>query len=117
MDKEFKTLRNARWAKAFKNQGRGVLPESEKYATDRKATIVIEHLIQASDVAHTMQQWHVFCKWNKRLFMEMYKAYKEGRATQNPADFWVQGEKGFLDFLYHPTGQETEGLRHLWCVV
>jgi hypothetical protein len=29
----------------------------------RKATIVLEHIIQASDVAHTMQHWYVnrFC--------------------------------------------------------
>ena len=26
-------------------------------STNRKATIVIEHIIQASDVAHTMQHW------------------------------------------------------------
>jgi hypothetical protein len=26
---------------------------------DLKATIVIEHIIQASDVAHTMQHWHI----------------------------------------------------------
>ena len=31
--------------------------ESKRDATNRKATIVIEHLIQASDVAHTMQHW------------------------------------------------------------
>jgi hypothetical protein len=28
-----------------------------------KATIVIEHIIQASDVAHTMQHRHVYQKW------------------------------------------------------
>eukprot|EP00977_Amphora_coffeiformis_P022504 scaffold10917_cov155-Amphora_coffeaeformis.AAC.5 len=108
MDKEFKTLRNARWAKAFKEQGPGGLPESEKDSTDRKATIVIEHLIQASDVAHTMQHWHVYCKWNQRLFFEMYKAYKEGRATKNPADFWVEGEKGFLDFYIIPLAKKLK---------
>jgi hypothetical protein len=42
-------------------------------ASNRKATIVVEHLIQTSDVAHTMQHWHVFVKWNERLFQEMYK--------------------------------------------
>ena len=34
--------------------------EQVKADIDRKATIVIEHLIQASDVAHTMQHWQVY---------------------------------------------------------
>jgi 3'5'-cyclic nucleotide phosphodiesterase len=64
---------------------------------NRKATIVIEHLIQASDVSHTMQHWHIYRKWNERLFRELYKAYKQGRAG-DPTDFWYKGEIGFFDF-------------------
>lgn len=36
-------------------------------------------IIQASDVSHTMQHWHVYQKWNKALFREMSRAYREGR--------------------------------------
>jgi hypothetical protein len=50
-DKDQKTFRNARWEKAFHQN----LQENERDAINRKATIVIEHLIQASDVSHTMQ--------------------------------------------------------------
>ncbi len=72
MDKELKTLRNARWNKAFSEEStiEGPRPSSEE-ETNRKATIVIEHLIQASDVAHTMQHWHVYKKWNGQLFEEL----------------------------------------------
>ena len=52
MDKDLKALRNARWDKAFSESASS---DTEKEAVNRKATIVIEHLIQASDVAHTMQ--------------------------------------------------------------
>lgn len=55
-DKDLKTLRNNRWDKAFDVQSTTLSTES-KDAVDRKATIVIEHLIQASDVSHTMQHW------------------------------------------------------------
>ena len=48
---------------------------------NRKATIVIEHLIQASDVSHTMQHWEVYREWNKNLLREMYQAYQAGRAA------------------------------------
>lgn len=55
-DKELKSLRNSRWERAFRTQDALVSKEDE----NRKATIVIEHIIQASDVAHTMQHWHIY---------------------------------------------------------
>jgi hypothetical protein len=64
---------------------------------NRKATFVIEHLIQASDVAHTMQHWHVYVKWNERLFHECYHAYLKGRAEKDPTDGWYEGELSFFD--------------------
>ena len=58
-DKEQGTMRKNRWAKAFSES----VKETGRQDQNRKATIVIEHLIQASDVAHTMQHWHVYQKW------------------------------------------------------
>mmetsp|Transcript_6696 Transcript_6696/g.18744 ORF Transcript_6696/g.18744 Transcript_6696/m.18744 type:complete len:1206 (-) Transcript_6696:178-3795(-) len=105
VDKELKALRNGRWERAFSEQAN---PESEYDALNRKATIVIEHLIQASDVAHTMQHWHIFRKWNENLFREMYKAYVEGRAEKNPAEFWYKGEIGFFDFYVIPLAKKLD---------
>lgn len=64
-DKELKEQRNARWERAFSEATvqSSMTSENEKNADDRKATIVIEHLIQASDVSHTMQHWAVYRKW------------------------------------------------------
>ena len=98
MDKDLKQLRNNRWEKAFS----GNEDNTTKAAINRKATIVIEHLIQASDVAHTMQHWHVYRRWNERLFREMYKAYESGRSEKNPADSWYEGELGFFDYYIIP---------------
>jgi len=53
-DKDLGELRKERWVKAFS--------ETAPDNNDRKATIVIEHLIQASDVAHTMQHFHIYLK-------------------------------------------------------
>ena len=69
MDKELGARRKDRWTKAFSDD----VHEDKTTAINRKATIVLEHLIQASDVAHTMQHWHIYRKWNSRLFAEMYK--------------------------------------------
>lgn len=107
MDKELKTLRNARWDKAF-SESASVREESTMDTTNRKATIVIEHLIQASDIAHTMQHWQVYRKWNARLFLEMYRAYREGRAEKDPSDFWYEGEIGFFDFYIIPLAKKLE---------
>jgi class 3 adenylate cyclase len=108
-DKDLKTLRNNRWDKAFKVDLDKILSKQEQRdAVNRKATIVIEHLIQASDVSHTMQHWHVFRKWNQALFEEMYKAYRSGRATTNPADFWYEGEIGFFDYYIIPLAKKLK---------
>lgn len=54
--------RNARWEKAFEEKNNSSY-ESIHDDVNQKATVVLEHLIQASDVAHTMQHWHIFVKW------------------------------------------------------
>ena len=107
MDKELKSLRNARWEKAFAESAAAV-PESVTDTTNRKATIVMEHLIQASDVAHTMQHWHIYLKWNERFFKETYKAYLEGHSDKNPADGWYEGELGFFDYYIIPLAKKLK---------
>ena len=54
VDKDLKALRNARWEKAFQKKDSTQMTKED---IDRKATIVIEHLIQASDVSHTMRKF------------------------------------------------------------
>ena len=107
MDKDLKQLRNARWEKAFASS-RHRDEESLEVRQDRKATIVIEHLIQASDVSHTMQHWHVYRKWNEKLFMEMSHAFKTGRLAKAPEEFWYEGEIGFFDHYIIPLAKKLK---------
>jgi len=105
IDKDLKAARNKRWEKAFSLQAS--LQDADMLdQINRKATIVIEHIIQASDVAHTMQHWHIFIKWNERLYAERYKAYTEGRAENDPTDNWYRSEIGFFDFYIIPLAQK-----------
>eukprot|EP00934_Nitzschia_sp_Nitz4_P003323 Nitzschia sp. Nitz4//scaffold172_size47551//32245//35933//NITZ4_007146-RA/size47551-snap-gene-0.66-mRNA-1//1//CDS//3329538765//3313//frame0 len=116
MDPELKKLRNNRWDKAFseeatpeQNGNHGHVVRSlvaERREANRKATIVIEHLLQASDVAHTMQHWHVYIKWNKRLFTEMHLAFVNGRAPKHPSEFWYKGEMFFFDHYIIPLAKK-----------
>jgi hypothetical protein len=107
MDKELQIIRKVRWNKAF-SEAATFRSDSLVETTNRKATIVIEHLIQASDISHTMQHWQVYRKWNGRLFHEMYRAYKEGREAKDPSEFWYKGEMGFFDFYVIPLAKKLE---------
>lgn len=130
-DKEFKELRSLRWDKAFHpdkldastGSASPTAPGSSDpsssdqaepmegtrgYDTNRKATIVIEHIMQASDVAHTMQHWHVYKKWNERLFKEMHAAYKMGRSPSDPSQGWYKGELWFFDNYIIPLATKLE---------
>jgi 3'5'-cyclic nucleotide phosphodiesterase len=119
MDKELKSIRNLRWTKAFETTEESVsegddakvkfLKQKETLEqVNRKATIVIEHLIQASDVSHTMQHWHIYRKWNERFFAECYEAYQNGRMATDPSTTWYQGELGFYDFYIIPLAKKLK---------
>jgi 3'5'-cyclic nucleotide phosphodiesterase len=115
MDPDLKILRHVRWKKAFAPADIGTSESSfaslSTLGVDNvhhKATVVLETLIQASDVSHTMQHWHVYRKWNQRLFYEMMTAYRQGRAEINPADVWYQGELSFFDFYIIPLAKKLE---------
>jgi hypothetical protein len=111
MDKELKALRNDKWDKAFSQdvtRPDGRLIGNAKEINNRKATVVIEHLIQASDIAHTMQHWQVYRKWNQRLFREMYRAYQEGHSDKDPSEGWYEGEIGFFDFYIIPLAKKLD---------
>lgn len=105
-DKDLAALRKSRWNKAFHEDDK--TGETAKQKVDRKATIVLEHLIQASDVAHTMQHWHVYKAWNARLFEEMFKAYKKGRTQKDPTEGWYQGELWFFDNYVIPLAKKLK---------
>jgi hypothetical protein len=74
VDKELKDLRNNRWEKAFKavdsDKPTALMSREE---VNRKATIVLEHIIQASDISHTMQHWHVYRKWVRFVRIVVYQ--------------------------------------------
>jgi hypothetical protein len=105
-DKELTALRKNRWDKAFQKIGRSDSSHSDDI--NRKATVVMEHLIQASDVAHTMQHWHIYQKWNERLFAEMATAYQAGRLGFDPVAGWYQGELGFFDNYIIPLANKLK---------
>jgi class 3 adenylate cyclase len=105
-DNELGTLRRSRWDQAF-------AAETSKRPfvmdMDCKATIVFEHIIQASDVCHCMQHWHTYQKFNSRLFEERYVAFRKGAAGEKPPWVgWYQSEIWFFDNYIIPLAQKLD---------
>ena len=106
-DKELAALRKGRAADALKVQEDSeCAANSDMDLVSRKATFVVETLIQVADVSHTMSSFSTFKKWNHRLYKEMYKAFRNGRAEQDPTLTWYKGEFGFFDFYIIPLAKK-----------
>ena len=106
-DPEMIQIRNSRWEKAFgENASESDLSDQEIQSL--KATIVIEYIMQASDVSHAMQHWHVYQKWNERLFEELYSAFQVGRGDRDPSLGWYEGELWFLDNYVIPLAKKLK---------
>jgi nitrate reductase cytochrome c-type subunit len=67
-DKDIKERREARWEKAFSENS---VTEKSTEISNRRATIVLEYIIQTADVSHCMQHWKIYQKWNQCLFEEV----------------------------------------------
>ena len=93
-----------RWEVAFSGSAGGddVYHRSNN---NHKATLLLEILIQAADIAHTMQQWQVYRQWNQKLFIEQEAAYKAGR-TGDPSNKWYSCEIQFFDDLVLPLAKK-----------
>jgi class 3 adenylate cyclase len=102
-DGELGLLRKSRWEQAFQAKAS---TDVEAIDLDRKATIVFEHIIQASDVCHCMQHWHTYQKFNSRLFEERYVAHRRGVVSDPPWVGWYKGEIWFFDNYIIPLAQK-----------
>jgi 3'5'-cyclic nucleotide phosphodiesterase len=105
-DRDLKAMRESRWALSFgdklQDHGKGLVGVD----ANRRATIIIELIIQASDVSHTMQHFTVYQKWNHCLLTELYDAYACGRTDKDPTLGWYEGELWFFDNYIIPLAQK-----------
>jgi 3'5'-cyclic nucleotide phosphodiesterase len=102
-DKNLKELRETRWKRSFADHDASTTEDS---VVNLKAAVVVDLIIQASDVSHTMQHFTVYKKWNMKLLAEMYTAYKNGRMAKDPTEGWYEGELWFFDKYIIPLAQK-----------
>lgn len=102
-DPELLRIQQARWERTcVLSDGHQHDDESETEVLNSKATLVVESIVQASNVSHALQHWSIYKKWNKSLFQEMHGAFVLGRTVEDPAVGWHQKELDFFDGLVIP---------------
>jgi 3'5'-cyclic nucleotide phosphodiesterase len=82
--------------------------KSSSVQTSQNVAVLIEHILQASDVIHTMQHWDVYQKWNQCSLEETYVAYQSGHGTTNPTDTWYDDELSFFDHYVIPLAKRIK---------
>ena len=103
-DNELQAWRINRWEEAFSRDCNNVSPTSSLDG-GKKALLILEHLVQASCLAHMMQHWQVYVKWNEKLFHEANKAYRAGGRSNDPSTTWYQEELEFFDSFVIPLAE------------
>ena len=69
-------------------------------------SVVVETMMNVADVAHSMQSWELFLFWNRRLFEELYVAFKMGRSIIDPSNDWYENQVGFYKLYIIPLAEK-----------
>lgn len=108
-------MRKLRWQRAFQQRhslleiiGECGGPDAARSQRSLRSAVILEQIMQAADVAHTMQHWDTFKKWNLRLYRELSKGYRDGRGAFDPREGWYEGEIGFFNFYVIPLARKLE---------
>ena len=112
-DKDMQDSRETRWNRAFVGASHSEA-NNATHASDRrdmtnlKITLVTEYMMQAADLAHTMQHWNIYHKFNQSLFEEQYATYESGRSDTDPSRNWHKGELEFFDKIVLPLAEKLD---------
>lgn len=72
-----------------------------------KASVVLETILTAADVAHNLQSWDHMVKWSGRLYNELRKAHVDGRGPDVSRN-WFENQIGFLESYLLPLARRLE---------
>lgn len=84
------------------DQGHSNDLKQDAYVWKTDPTVVLEYLLQASHVSHTMQHWLIYDKWNDRLFKEEYLAFQRGLSSRDPSRDWYEDQLCYFDNVVIP---------------
>lgn len=86
----------------------GMLLDAYRTMDQLQQHAVLETMMNVADVAHTMQSFQVFVKWNKRLFKEFYVAHLSDRLAFDPSENWYENQIGFFSHYIIPLSQKMK---------
>eukprot|EP00934_Nitzschia_sp_Nitz4_P008570 Nitzschia sp. Nitz4//scaffold144_size56818//16930//18867//NITZ4_006531-RA/size56818-processed-gene-0.65-mRNA-1//1//CDS//3329536498//8560//frame0 len=72
-----------------------------------RESVVMETIMKAADVAHNLQSWEQMAKWSNRLFLELKRAYVQGRGD-DPQGGWFSNQIGFLEAYLLPLARKLD---------
>jgi class 3 adenylate cyclase len=102
-DKDLGELSKKRWGVAFRRrESKDSNATTADQEVDLKTTIVLEHLIQAANVSHAMNDWSTYTKWIDLGLQERSVAPRDGRVAQDPSEELYTEELNFLDRVVLP---------------
>lgn len=86
----------------------GMLLDAYRTMDQLQQHAVLETMMNVADVAHTMQSFSVFVKWNKRLYKEFYVAHLSNRLSFDPSNNWYENQIGFFSHYIIPLSQKMK---------
>lgn len=72
-----------------------------------KALVVLELILRAADVAHSLQSWTNMKKWSSRLFRELAMAHRAGRGP-DPGPGWFDNQAKALECYVGPLSLQLD---------
>jgi len=76
--------------------------------TALRHSVMLETMLNVADVSHAMQSWELFCFWNRKLYEELYSAFKAGRSDNDPSSGWYQNELNFFRGYIIPLSEKMK---------
>ena len=84
----------------------GMMIEAYRDTDQLQQHAVLETMMNVADVAHTMQSFNIFVKWNRKLYKEFYVGHLSGRLPFDPSKNWYENQIGFFSHYIIPLAQK-----------
>ena len=82
--------------------------DEDDIKTALRHSVMLETMLNVADVSHAMQSWELFCFWNRKLYEELYSAFKAGRSENDPSSGWYQNELNFFKGYIIPLSEKMK---------
>jgi 3'5'-cyclic nucleotide phosphodiesterase len=72
-----------------------------------RESVIMETILKAADVGHNLQGFDQMALWSNRLFLELRRAFVQGRG-ESPQDGWFRNQIGFLEAYLLPLARKLD---------